>query len=727
MAKRLIVTFNEVITQEGFLDLTDTLTLSFIFGVPTNQNEVQIKETVSEQITEFIAVAENLPIDLEYLTRDNEVYVNDLIDDAPIFTGLSTDLNGVVLFTENIEDYGIIYTIEYYDIKDVFNKITIGQKGYYGFNNLVTGYGILKKTSFEDVNNNIISSGLTIVLDADTSLTYDNLYSEDDRTFLIKYDRAEQREFNGWLTPEGYYEDYVSDKWQISLECVDGLAFLEDLSYVDENGLFYTGKQSQLEIITNCLNRIGIIKNINTNIDIFYNGLDESLDILPNVYYNSDRFVKDDGDTIMSCQEVLEDVLSIYNATITSYKGEWFIYKLNNFYNNLTYDYFRYDNLGNALTPAKGNLDIEFNLGSEIDGFYPHHINSNQSLSNRRSIGAHRISYKYGLDKSLLDNTRLYYNGTDTEDWTVNNGTVVDITSGDYGFNLNNNDTIILGATADSVNLSVEDVITYNVSFATFENSIRFNSVLTLTDGVDTYYLGRSGVWVTSLTYLGIDNKKRVIDPEFPEQLYVGTGAFINFSITSEPLPISGDLTIEFYSSRVDQNGLNNSGYVTVSEVSISAEQTATGIVGEFHTVQRESNPSANVEDNNEVNVGDNPSDLYLGTIYTNDATTPTSLWNRKGVVEEKPILQITGEELLRLNAKTSKTFSGDCYGYIPYISIITINNRNGLFVPIQYSYNTLTNVTQLKSKEIFGDELLDIKYDLTYDYGNVVEPTIKG
>lgn len=727
MAKRLIVTFNDIISQEGFIKITDTLTIDFVNTTPSNQNEVSILNDVNNQAKEFAETVDALGQSLEIIYENNIVYINDLIDDAPIFDNADTDITEVSLLEEEIQELAPIYTIQYYDIKDVFNEIRISQKGYSGFPKEAYGYGVMSKTSFEDVNNTVISTGLTINLDANTNLTYDELYNEDDRNFKVEYDRNGEREFNGYLTPEGYYEDYVYDKWQISLECVDGLAFLEDLSYVQNNGLFYTGKQSQLEIITNCLNRIGINQNINTNIDIYYKGLDNTLDVLPNVYYNSDRFIKDDGDTIMSCKEVLEDVLSIYNATIVSYKGEWHIYRLNNFYKNQSYDYFRYNYLGVALTPAKGSLDINFNLGSEIDGFYPHHINANQSLSNRKSVGAHRISYKYGLDKSLLDNYRLYYDGTETNDWTVNDATIVSVASGNYGFDLQNNDTIIIGATSDSVNLSLDDVITYKARFATFGNSIRFNCKLVLTDGVDTYYLGRGGTWFDTSAIIGVDNKKRVEDAEFPEQEFVGTGAYINYSIKSEPLPIAGDLTIEFYSSRADIVSGEDSGYVTVSEVSISAEQSSTGIVGEFHTVQRETNPSAKVEDNDEVNVGDNPSDLYLGTIYKTDDTTPTSLWNRKGITEELPILQIKGEELLRLNAKTSKIFSGDCYGYIPYLSMISINNREGCFIPIKYTYNTKTNITQLSSKEIFGDELTDINYELTYDYGNVVEPTIKG
>jgi hypothetical protein len=52
--------------------------------------------------------------------------------------------------------------------------------------------------------------------------------------------------------------------------------------------------------------------------------------------------------------------------------------------------------------------------------------------------------------------------------------------------------------------------------------------------------------------------------------------------------------------------------------------------------------------------------------------------------------------------------------------------------MPIEYEYNAQTNITKLKLKQILNNLLPDatysgIDYELTYDYGNVVQPTIVG
>lgn len=730
MAKRLVVTFNDVITSTGFLDVTLTDVTSFIFTVPSLTGDVQITNAVDSQALEFFTRFNsyyNTLGEYETYVRDNVVYIVDVVDVAPIFDDSGTDIPQVSLLIESLEDYEDVYTIEYNDTENIIHNIGIKQNLFFGFSTVVSGSGILYRSSSEDINDSIVGSGFTIKLEADPELNFEGIYTGSEREYLVEYKRNSITLFNGWLVPEGFFESFVSDRWVTSIDCIDGLGFLEDLSYVDNNGLFFVGKQKELDIIVNCLNRSGIYQNINTNIDIYYEGLSTSLNILDNVYLNANRFVKDDGDTIMSCREVLLDVLRKYGATITSFEGEWYIYKLNQLFSEDTPTFFRYGSDGVALSPTTKVKDLSFSLGSHEGGFYPHHCNANQSISNKKSIGAYRISYKYGLVNSLLENTRLQKVLGVIDEWTINDPLVASGSSGGFGIDLENDNTFPLGATSDLVSLSSGDAITYSVTFKTVENSIVFRFKLVLTDGFDTYYLTRFGEWTMTDTFIALENSKSVSTAVFPDQLFVGTDAFLTFNIQSEALPLSGDLKIEYYASKIHAAAGESSGHVQVSESRLEPVQQDVLIKGEFHTVQRSSNPSAKVKDIEEVNVGDNPSDIYLGTISETDQTTATSLWFRKGVTESKPILRIMGEETLRLNSATSRVFSGDFYGYVPFLSINDINNITGKFFPISYSYDTKANITSIDFKQIYGDELTDIDYELTFDYGNTVKPTIKG
>jgi hypothetical protein len=84
------------------------------------------------------------------------------------------------------------------------------------------------------------------------------------------------------------------------------------------------------------------------------------------------------------------------------------------------------------------------------------------------------------------------------------------------------------------------------------------------------------------------------------------------------------------------------------------------------------------------------------------------------------------GEERLRCEQLPRRVFTGDLYGFIPYETIVSINGLDGKYQFIEYSYNYKTNVTSGVLSRVFYEELTDITYTLSYDYGEVVDVTIK-
>ncbi len=79
------------------------------------------------------------------------------------------------------------------------------------------------------------------------------------------------------------------------------------------------------------------------------------------------------------------------------------------------------------------------------------------------------------------------------------------------------------------------------------------------------------------------------------------------------------------------------------------------------------------------------------------------------------------------MSANPSILFSGSIYGYIPYFSRISIDGFDGVFMFVEYSYDTKENLITGKLIQLFGNELEDIDYALTPDYGKTVKPTIIG
>ena len=59
------------------------------------------------------------------------------------------------------------------------------------------------------------------------------------------------------------------------------------------------------------------------------------------------------------------------------------------------------------------------------------------------------------------------------------------------------------------------------------------------------------------------------------------------------------------------------------------------------------------------------------------------------------------GEERMKMYARPRQVFSGDVFGYFNYLSVFTINNIEGIFMPTSYNYDAANNITSLELTEI--------------------------
>ena len=627
------------------------------------------------------------------------------------------------------------YYFEFTDVKEIVHRCEIYQDSFTGTSTEVNGSLSLNKANAEDTLECIRGGGLKIDLEANLELTFSDFYSENERNFSVKYIRNSVELFFGWLSPEGLFESFVDDKWIISLDCTDGLGFLKNLSYVDNvTGLPFSGKQSGLNIIVNCLKRTNLSQNIYSRINILHENMVIANNVLADTYFNVNRFIKEDRNTTyMNCDEVLRSILEPFGACLTQRNGSWYIYKPNELYTSSTLNMFAYNSLGNALSPSKVSVDFSQLLGSQINDFYPHHVNSNQQLTIDSAIGAYRINYKYGLVKSFFNNIYLESNTTfpflDVDEWTINDVNNIDFPADNLGLILDMipyaspTPSTSLIITSDSFNFAEDNVLQFNTSYQLYGNFI--NKVIAyvyfkviLTDGVDTYYLDNGGQWINSDTFISSQVSKSTK----------------NLIIQSNKMPIDGSVSIEIYRPiRLNTQGTPADVIVYRCELSPTDEELK-DVKGENHTFQINDNPSTKIEKTKEVFNGDNPSDSFLGTIYESDQTTPTEFWYRnESLLRFLPILQIMGEERMIMYAKPLRVFSGDVYGYIDFLSVISISGIDGvLFMPIEHDYDALTNITKLKLKQILNEPLVTnvidkIDYSIDFDYGNVVEPTITG
>ena len=659
-------------------------------------------------------------------------YNNNFIDIKSV-TG-STITNKTV--TQSTGEFILKYWFEFTDVQNVLHRVEILQQNILEIPVQIYGTCSLEYSETNDTLEAIRGCGLKIDLQADSDLTFIDLYSEEERTFSVVYKRDNEILFNGWLSPEGIYESLVSDKWVISLDCIDGLGFLNNLSYVDSDGVFFVGKQSMLEIVSNCLKRTKTFQNIYVNIDIRYNGLAPYKETLSSTYLNVNRFVKDDGDTIMNCEEVLKTVLEIFAAVLISYKGKWIIYKPNTLASNQLIDFYVYNSNGLPFGIAFDTLNLKENLGSQIDGYYPHHVNGNQQKTIKSSIGAYRINYNHGLVKSFVFNKDLISESdTIIPEYEILNSEYLSFPNNRRGVLLetisNQIEPIPILRLTDTITLAKGSVIDFYVKYFAQSEYRRANFEVKLITEGQTYYLKGVRItsprenlnkfyvaeWVTNQSYIDFIGAKE----------YYSTSADNSATIKTDPTPELGNITITVLTSTYLQNNiLEGSFYLT--GIDLKPFEVDNNIKGDAHTFERIINPSSKIEKNKEVFNADNPSDIYEGTIYKQDKTTPTETWSRKLEAENKPLLQIMGEERMKMYSKPLQVFSGDIFGFFNYLSVFSINGLDGLFMATKYNYNAVENITSLELTEVLNPDIYnDIEYLPVKEYKEVIEPTIKG
>jgi hypothetical protein len=739
MAKKIIIDFENqpITTGAGFgysitvngFDLfynngLSDLLVNFIPNgeTPTNENQIPIGTTLEEtiQIT-FDFLNNNYTNDLVfYSIVDNtiEVFVN---ADATAIIG--EEINDNISITQSdVEPSGI--NLIYYLIYGNY-RLNIYKENYNGGSSEIFGTITINKSTVDSILAPIRGTGLNISLEANQSLTFDEFLLSDEFTYKTELLKNDYIIYEGYIKPDGVQQSFVTDFWYINIESTDGLGALKDLSFVQSNGLQFTGKMSIYDVIKACLDRTRLSLTINTSINIEYTGYNGT-NILKDVYVNSERFIKEgDNTVIMDCQEVLTSMLNLFSGVITQQDGQWWIYRPNDL------EATGYTTFINQTDNSVFTKNLNKVLGSQINNFYPHHCENNQQIEVKGAISAYRLNYEYGFVSGFIDNPNLNHNSEMVfTDWTTNPSLPTpDLSIIDDG-------TSTSGLTMKSGNLALYPllkVLTSTPIIALESQILTFRAKVSSTNVInffifqiktsDGYYLeNRNGnnKWTTSDASI------------IPVRCgaYRRSERFVSFELLMPP--VIADCTIEVSicapqirppSSFPDVRGLSKVSYVEILDNEIQKQ----GIVGENHTVSRRLPPSSITKENQKVFNGDGILSL-IGSIYKEDLETVTDSWTRKGKTEALPILGISAMDDLRIQSSPIKVFSGSVFGEIPYLSVLEIDNVIGLFMATDWSYNINTNILSAKYMQFYNTDLADILYEISPDYGNsTVKPTIKG
>lgn len=587
-----------------------------------------------------------------------------------------------------------------------------------------------------DLYEPIIASNLELSLEDGQDIGLNDLYSEEEKQFKVELIINGNIAFLGFIKPDGIWEDFVTDRWFLTIQCIDGLSTLKNISFSNANGVIYTGKRSLLSVVIDCLSKTSLALPININCKVFYEGFDGFNDILDNVIINTERYFQN-ADEPMDCESVLKSLLVIFNCTLIQQSGEWWIYRSIDMFEEALFS--RYVDglfIENIIYMPNKTLGSHIN---GIENFNAIHANRNQKKSIGASTQAFKISYTYGSANSVFRNPELKLDGSGLtlDGWTAVN---VDgkVSRNESGFGLQ--------AKTVDFNASIPEMLKLNQSIdiqvgATFNLSINFSNESIATSSssfglrfgiaVGNLWLQQNGDWTTVVSSIYIANSDGyfvTVGPT-PFAVYKGKGV-ANYTATIKA-PQSGALQIIIYrdSPYYDSEVVLNEGVFRINSINLFGTNNG-DIKGIDYTAQRTAKTSTVIKPDKTVFNGDSASDLFVGTIYKDDGDTPTDSWYREGREENKELLSINVEDNLRLSPRPMIIFEGDAFGFIPYLSVIFIDGfGDKKFQFLNWAYELDRNIMSITLKEYSDEYFTDEEYriDVRFNYGQDTNTTLLG
>lgn len=558
------------------------------------------------------------------------------------------------------------------------------------------------------------SSRALLRLIADGVLELSDLYSENERTWLLKVFRAPLQVeadtylfWQGFVLPDECSEEFSFAPYPLEVNAVDGIGVLKNLSFVNESGTPFAGKMSFKDVIWNCLNRLQIPgMTLNTATNIYYDGLtpDPATDPLSETFINAERYTKDQDDTPMTCEEVLKSVLEEWTSCIVQMNGNWYVYRPNELAVSGTVTFRQYSSVDGSYTGTE-TLSIDSIIGGSSEGELIYHTDRSQRKSISRPYKNASISYKYGLVASVIENPNFDgWDGTGFPGWVKTDPAVTVEEDPDGGAKLGPADpfnglknSTPYAALAGEMFAVIVDYYNYNATNAIIQ---------VVLIGTSTYYLTGAGTWQTT--------QDIVFGPanDFAE----GT-----LSVNTQPIPINGNIEIRLIAdpSLVPPPD----SFMTYRSANLRPVVNSTEAIGEIHIIKQAGVFTYIPEIVNVFN-GDASSEQYLGAIYKNDEDTLTSTWSRAGMAESKPFLRIAAEEMLRIHQRPMNVYDGTVSGFFQYLTRFAINDMPGVFLPVQLSYDLQESTINATLSEVSNDELT-IEYELIPDYGSVTKVSI--
>jgi hypothetical protein len=267
-----------------------------------------------------------------------EYSLNNFIDSlaSNIFTGLT--IGQYIAYARPVDNrkcavqypfevkpnWQVRWRMEYKTSDGISAKVEIEDRSWTGAVEELTGSGNPVKLEYPAIGNKydlLGGSGLSLEFIVKREGLLTDMYTADERKFRVNLYENNTLKWRGYVLPEWYAEPWISvdSKPYVTLVAGDGLAALQDVYYVVENGLRYYGRETQLNVLKNCLDKLDLELPFYTAVNVWSENMDTTLDPLGQAYVEQSGYY--DDTTPLSCGEVLERILNPYVCFIRQAEG----------------------------------------------------------------------------------------------------------------------------------------------------------------------------------------------------------------------------------------------------------------------------------------------------------------------------------------------------------------------------------------------------------------------
>jgi len=158
-----------------------------------------------------------------------------------------------------------------------------------------------------------------------TSLQFLNLFLSPNKTYRVCIFRGIDPIWSGWVNPEFYSEPLAAPPYEVSISVTDGLALLKNIPFPVPSPTTYN--YNLIYYLATCLSQISIdpamTVKVASNLSILTSFGIKTYRVLEYAYIDWRTFA--DKDSMRSCWDVMEEILTSLNARVFQYADSWWI------------------------------------------------------------------------------------------------------------------------------------------------------------------------------------------------------------------------------------------------------------------------------------------------------------------------------------------------------------------------------------------------------------------